>query len=64
MGSFMILDLNFETKEDRLRFEAYLQKKKHQHRKLTNYHEAGEHCIENIVYYAGYLGYAEPQIIF
>jgi len=63
MGSYMIFDMDFKTKKDRLGFEKYLTKKHIQQKKLTRYHEDGEWCMEIVVYYVGYLGYAEPEII-
>lgn len=62
MGSMMIFDMDFESKEDRLKFEAHLQKKYIGTRTLTDY------CMEDdevnyVVYYVGYLGYAEPEMI-
>lgn len=63
MGSFMIFDVEFQTKKDRLRFEEYLKKKYIQQAKLTNYHEEGKYRQHLVVYYAGYLGYAEPEMI-
>jgi len=62
MGSFMIFDMDFKTQEDRLKFEKYLKKNYHQQRKLTNYHE-NDSASTWIVYYVGYLGYAEPDMI-
>ena len=62
MGAYMILELDFPDKENRLKFEAYLKRKHIGTRKLTDY------CIDDkksnyVVYYPGYLGYAEPEII-
>ncbi len=62
MGAMMIFDMDFETKGDRLKFEAYLKKKHIGTRKLTDY------CMDDdtsnyVVYYVGFLGYAEPEMI-
>lgn len=63
MGSFMIFDMDFETMKDRLYFENYLKRKNINRRKLTEYCKDDDVTINYVVYYVGYLGYAEPEMI-
>jgi len=62
MGSFIIFDMDFETTKDRLNFEAYLKKHHFCCIALTDYHKDEDHD-NYIVYYVGFMGYAEPEMI-
>lgn len=63
MGSWMIFDMDFETTEDRLKFEKYLKLKHINCRPLTPYHKEEEENVNYVVYFVGYLGYYEPIMI-
>lgn len=69
MGSYMIFDVEFESKKDRLNFEKYFRRKRHNCRALTPYHLKERSPFDKallmqcVVYYVGFMGYAEPQEI-
>ena len=67
MGSYMIIDIEFKDREDRFRFEDHLTRGSFKHEQLTDYHVKDcpddDLSMERVVYYIGYVGYAEPEEI-
>ena len=59
----MILDMDFKTTDDRLRFEMYMKKTYRVCQPLTPYHRDKDDEVNYVVYYTWHLGYAEPQMI-